>query len=39
LVLGDDELASGLAEIKNMQTGESTSVRLQALQEDLRTVL
>lgn len=39
LVLGENELASGTAELKNMQTGESSSVTLRTLQEDLKKVL
>ena len=39
LVLGEDELASGTAELKNMQTGETSSVTLRTLQEDLKKVL
>ena len=35
LVLGENEIASGLAELKNMRTGDSTSVTLRTLQEDL----
>ena len=39
LVLGENEIASGSAELKNMQTGVSSSVTLRTLQEDLRKLL
>ena len=39
LVLGENEIASGLAELKNMRTGDSTSVTLRTLQEDLLKLL
>jgi len=39
LVLGENEIASGSAELKNMQTGVSSSVTLRTLQEDLRKIL
>ncbi len=35
LVLGDDEIASGKGELKNMQTGDSVSVTLRTLHEEL----
>ena len=39
LVLGENELASGQAQIKNMKTGESTSVTIRTLQDELFTHL
>jgi histidyl-tRNA synthetase len=39
LVLGEDEMASGAAQLKNMQTGDSFSVTIRTLHEDLRKVL
>jgi histidyl-tRNA synthetase len=39
LVLGEDEITSGVAQLKNMQTGDSFSVTIRTLHEDLRKVL
>jgi histidyl-tRNA synthetase len=39
LVLGENELASGQAQIKNMQSGESFSVTIRTLQTELLTHL
>lgn len=39
LVLGDEEIASGSANLKNMQTGESFSVTLRTLREELARLL
>ncbi len=35
LVLGDDELASDLASLKNMKTGESISIKISTLHENI----
>ena len=39
LVLGGDEISSGQAKLKNMQTGESFSVTLATLREELARIL
>jgi histidyl-tRNA synthetase len=36
IVIGDDELASDLATLKNMETGDGTSIKISTLPEKLR---
>jgi histidyl-tRNA synthetase len=36
IVIGDDELASDLATLKNMETGDGTSIKISTLHEKLR---
>ncbi len=38
IVLGDDEVKSGIAELKNMQTGEKASVALNAIPEKIKEI-
>lgn len=39
IVIGDDEIASGEAEIKNMQTGEKIKVSLNSFAEDFSSIM
>ncbi|MEN9324740.1 MAG: hypothetical protein RL414_494 [Actinomycetota bacterium] len=39
LVLGEDEIASGQAALKNMRTGDSTSVTIRTVHESLKNLL